>query len=254
MSVLRPPAAAAAAEWGSLVRANNERAQRVREDCEPDDHYAPVAAEFRADPRREDDPLLTALRALARPDDVWLDVGAGTGCIALALASSVRELIAIEHSAGMRAEFEDVRVTYEIANAWLLDQRWPPPADLEPPHADVVSIMHVGYDIAEFGAFLDTMQRAARRRCVAVMFDRSPGSMFAELWPQIHGEPHAALPGLRECVVLLLARGLAPEIHFLPARSWSFDSFEVARTAAQRRLWLTSTSDQAPTLDSLLHD
>lgn len=244
-------AAVLADTWGEAVRANREQAERLRE--APDqagDHYAPIAAAFRADPRRSGDPTLTALRGIAQPTDIWLDVGAGAGRFALALAGSVREVIGIEPSTAMRAEFEQIRTEHGIENARILNQRWP---TNDPLRGDVALISHVGYDIEPISAFLDTLERSARRECIAVMFDQAPGNLFHELWPRVHGEPQELLPGLRELLVLLKARGAAPtNLHRSEPRRWSFDSLEDAEAAARRRLWLQADSPKLPALREVL--
>ena len=84
-NVLRPSAAAALGDWAERVRANREQVERFRE-AAPADFYAPVAGMFRADPRRRDEPALEALRGLLKPTDTVLDIGAGGGRYALALA------------------------------------------------------------------------------------------------------------------------------------------------------------------------
>lgn len=242
-------AAALAAAWGEAVRGNREQAERLREQPSGDDHYAPIASVFRADPNRTDDPTLNALRELARPDDVWVDVGAGAGRFALALARSVREVIAIEPSAAMRAEFEALRAEHGIENARALDQRWPM---ADPPRGDAALISHVGYDIEAIGAFLDTLERSAARECVAVLFAQAPGVLFHELWPAVHGEAQVALPGLDELVALLEARGASLDVRRSEARAWSFGSREEAQAAARRRLWIESDSPKLPALEAAL--
>src|SRR5436305_2593495 len=97
---LRPTAEEALRAWGARVRANREQVEHFRE-ASPADFYAPIASMFRADPRRQDEPALQALRQLARPDDTVLDIGAGGGRYALPLALATREVVAIEPSEGM---------------------------------------------------------------------------------------------------------------------------------------------------------
>ena len=74
------------AAWAERVRANRDQVERIRE--VPDrDFYAPVSSLFVADPRRtgRGGPRRAAPR-LARPDERWLDIGAGAGRYALPLA------------------------------------------------------------------------------------------------------------------------------------------------------------------------
>lgn len=242
-------AAALARAWADAVRGNRAQAERLREQPDRGDHYAPIASVFRADPDRSGDDTLDALREIARPDDIWIDIGAGAGRFALPLARSVREVIGVEPSPAMRAEFEAARAEHDIPNARALDQRWPTDA---PPQGDVALISHVGYDIEPIAAFLDTMERAARRECVAILFESAPGVLFHELWPAVHGEPQIALPGLNDLIALLEARGAAPSVRRSSQRSWSFASRGDAEAAARRRLWIEPDSPKLPALQAAL--
>src|SRR5436309_1347422 len=98
---LRPSLEAALAEWGRRVQANRDQVERFREVGDGADFYAPIAAMFRADPSRQDEGALNALRQLVRPEETWLDIGAGGGRYALPIALLAREVIALEPSEGM---------------------------------------------------------------------------------------------------------------------------------------------------------
>src|SRR6266699_2253966 len=86
MDPLRPDLSAALTAWGDRVRANAAQVERYREQVRRADHYAPLVQNFQLDPRRQGDPTVDALLALARPDETWLDVGSGAGRYALPLA------------------------------------------------------------------------------------------------------------------------------------------------------------------------
>ena len=99
-----------------------------------------------------------------------------------------------------------------ISNIRIIEGRWPFP---DPPEADVSLISQVGYDIEDIGTFLDAMESASRRLCVALFFDSAPASPAARFWPAIHGEERAPLPALREFLVLQIARGRLCETRLL---------------------------------------
>ena len=244
-------AEALAASWAARVAANREQAERLREESDGGDHYRPLAAAFRADPRRSDDPALEALLSLSRPDDVWIDVGAGAGRFTLPLALHVKHALAIEPSPAMRSELAQLQTEYGIFNVDVRDQRWPSDDPALTDIADVALISHVGYDIEPIAAFLDTLDRAARRECVALTFDRAPGSLFWQAWPMVHGEEHVQLPGGAELVALLRARGAEVAVSAIAGTTrvrWSFDSFDEAMEWARRRLWLSEASEKLPRL------
>jgi SAM-dependent methyltransferase len=202
--VLRPTAADALRAWRDRVRANREQAERLREGDPPRDFYAAVASDFRANPRRTDEPALDLLRSLVKPDETWLDIGAGGGRYALPLALVAREVIAVEPSEGMRSVLREGMAEHGISNIHIVPARWPMEAA---PSADVALMAHIGYDIEEIGPFLDVMERSARRLCVAVLVTPSPPHPAEPFWPSIHGEARVPLPALTEFLVLLLARG-----------------------------------------------
>ena len=237
------------AGWAARVRANREQAERVREAPDGGDFYAPVRALFVADPRRLDDPILDALGEIARPDEMWLDIGAGAGRFALPLALRVREVIALDPSLGMLDALRDGAERHGIRNVRLIHARWPmDPGVGAAPRADVALIAHLGYDVEAIGAFLDAMEAAADRLCVAVMADRVPSALAGPFWPVVHGEQRAELPALGEFLAIVRARGGYPSValeHRQPRVFASRDTilawlrnqlFVVAGSAADGRL------------------
>ena len=232
---LSPTAAAAEAAWAARVRANREQVDRRREESDGTDFYAPIASAFRADPRRSGDATLDALRSLVRPDEVVLDIGAGGGRFALSLALGCREVIALDPSAGMLDVLRASAAEHGVANVRVLEARWPV---ADPPAADLALIAQVGYDVEPIGAFLDGMEAAARRLCVAVLLDRPPPSAVDALWPEVHGEERASLPALPEFLVLLLARGRLPEVRLVERAALGAATREELVNRARRLLWL----------------
>ena len=151
----------------------------------------------------------------------------------------------------MRSELAQLQTEHGIFNLDVRDERWPSDDPTIEDIGDVALIAHVGYDIEPIGAFLDTLDRAARRECVALTFDRAPGSLFWQAWPLVHGEEHVQLPGGADLVALLRARGATVDVSPIAGTRrvrWSFDSFDEAMEWARRRLWLSEQSSKLPLL------
>ena len=154
------------------------------------DFYAPVRSLFRADPTRTDDPVL---RRPPRPGPARARHGWTSG----------------REPAGSRCR-SPAPSTRRAARSlpWTRRPRCSPPArdrrrachpatcarsrhagrrmilaTAPPASADVVLIAHVGYDIEAIGPFLDALEAAARRCCVAVLMDRVPASAADPFWP-----------------------------------------------------------------------
>ena len=249
---LRPDPDALLASWARRVRANAEQVDRFAEQ-RSQDHYAPVANRFRVDPRRTDDPSLDALLQLARPDESWLDIGAGGGRYALPLALHVREVIAVDPSQGMLGVLREGMAEHGIENVRVVEGRWPAAADPSL-QADVAFIAHVGYDVEQIGPFLDAMDRSARRLCVAMLFWRRPTWAIDRLWPAVHGVERALLPAMREMVTLLMARGRPVGIQLVEVPPNAFESPEQVVGLARHQTWVRPGSEADRRLDAAIRE
>ena len=252
---LRPALADTLAAWAARVRADRAQVERCREVEDPSDFYAPVADRFRFEPRRDGDAVLDALLALARPDDRWLDIGAGGGRYALPLALAVREVVALDPSRAMLAVLDAAARGHGIHNVRSLEARWPL-APGEPAAggliADVALMAHVGYDIEAIGPFLDAAEACARRRCVAVVGEGAMTTVATLFWEPVHGEARIALPALPELLVLLVARGRLPELALAPRAASVFETLDDLLAMARRQLWVRPGSDKDARLASLV--
>jgi SAM-dependent methyltransferase len=230
------------AEWAARVRDNREQVDRIRRSPERPDFYAPVSAHFVDEPRRAGDAILEALLELARPGETWLDIGAGAGRYALPLALRVREVLAVDPSPAMLDGLRAAVAEHGIHNVRVFEGRWP---DAAPPglDADVALIAQVGYDVERIGPFLDAMEAAARRLCVAIMMDRSPAAAADGFWPTVHGMRRVPLPALPELVALLQARGTEPTVRELPRLERRFEVAEETLAYLRRQLWAEEGSD-----------
>ncbi|MFQ5380989.1 MAG: class I SAM-dependent methyltransferase [Dehalococcoidia bacterium] len=234
--------------WGTMVRANREQAERLRESPPGDDFYAPVASAFKADPHRTDEEALDALRSLVEPGDTWLDIGAGGGRYALPLALAASQVIAVEPSEGMRTILRESMAEHGIGNVSIVEKRWPAAGA---PRADAVLLAHVGYDVEEIGPFLEAMEQAAGRICVAFLMGEAPASVAKGYWPRIHGEERALLPALPEFIALQLARGRLVDVRTVGARGRGFyPDVETAQRFLRQQLFI----EPGGTKDERLHE
>ena len=181
---LRPDPTDALAAWADRVRRNREQVERRRLVLpERDDYYAPIAAWFRADPRREGDATLDALRQPRR--------SRRHPARHRRRGRALRPPPRPPHPRGHRHRAlrgHALGPHRGHGRAWGRQRprrrykRWP--AD-EPFSADVALISHVGYDIEDFGPFLDAMEEAAGRLCIAVLLSRPPPSRADPFWEAV---------------------------------------------------------------------
>ena len=236
--------------WHAQVEAEYEQVERLREWHEQD-YYAPIAHHFADDPRRTDDDLLNELLAMSNSDATWLDIGAGGGRYALPLALNNQKVIAVDPSEGMLNVLRGSMAEHGIDNIEIQHGRWlEVAANVE---ADFSLLAHVGYDIREINAFVDALERATRERCCVMLMDRAPSGGFTRLWEQVHGEYRYQLPGAREFLHLLLARGAMPEVRLTQRQMRPLGADDI-RENARRRLWLSEGSEKDQHLQRLLAD
>lgn len=240
-----------------MVRANREQVERLREvdPARDGDFYGPVAQLFRADPRREGDETLETLSRIARAGERWLDIGAGGGRFALPLALRVGEVTALDPSVGMLDQLRGGMKEHGIANVRVVQERWPPPdSELHRYGCDVALISHVGYDVEDIASFLDAMERAARRLCVAVLLEQPPTTPLDRLWPAVHGVERARLPSLPEFLALLLALGSLFEIELVTRIPQSYATADEALNFARRQFWVEPGGEKDQRLERIVHE
>ena len=235
--------------WAARVRGNREQVDRLREEPDGPDFYAKVSSIFRESPDRSGDPVLDALRAHARPGDTWLDIGAGAGRYALPLARAVRRVIAIDPSRSMLDGLREGMAEHGINNIEVVEARWPEAigegsalAAGQP--VDVSLIAHVGYDIEAIWPFLEAMERATKRECLAVLMERSPASLAEPFWPEVHGERRISLPALPAFVDLLAAHGRRPTVQLLESSRRRWASRDEVEPFVRRQTWVKPGSDK----------
>jgi CTP:molybdopterin cytidylyltransferase MocA/SAM-dependent methyltransferase len=232
------------ADWGERVRANRAQVERLREVPDGADFYAPVTSLFRADPTRTDDPVLDELLALVRSGETWLDVGAGAGRYALPLARALDPsgggVVALDPSRSMLDGLLEIAEDYAVENVRTIEARWPladtrAVTDFE---ADVALIAHVGYDVEEIGPFVEGLEAAADRLCVAVLMEQVPAAAANPFWPPVHGEERVPLPALPDLLELLRARGRRLAIDRIAIEARRFESREALEGFVRRQLWI----------------
>jgi CTP:molybdopterin cytidylyltransferase MocA len=245
--------------WADRVRRNREQVDRLREAPDGADFYASVSSIFREDPDRTRDPVLDALRTHARPDDTWLDIGAGAGRYALPLARSVRKVIALDPSPSMLEGLREGIAAHGIENVDVIEGRWPETADRHEALSrelpvDVALIAHVGYDVESIGPFLDAMEASARRECIAILMERSPASLAEAFWPPIHGEARISLPALPAFVDLLRARGREPRVDIVETSRRRWASRDELEPFVRRQTWVAPGSAKDHRIRELLDE
>ena len=105
--------------------------------------------------------------------------------------------------------------------------------------ADVALIAHVGYDIEAIGPFIDALEAAAGRICVAVLMERVPASAADPFWPPVHGEARVGAAGPAR--LPRAARGARSPAQ---GRPWSassarrFETRDVLEAFIRRQLWI----------------
>ena len=207
----------AAEDYAALLDAVDEQRLRMFGPMPADIWTGQAAAQFRFDPRRKLDGNLVGLASYVRPDDVLVDVGGGAGRVSLPLALRCREVLTVEPSAGMAAEYEGSKQEAGITNARLLPVGWMESDGIE---GDVVLTCDVTYFVRDIVPFIEKMHSTARRRVMIMVWSEPPPNRGADLFRLVYGEPLAPMPGHRELLPVLWDIGIIPDVHVLPDPTW----------------------------------
>lgn len=219
----------AAAERYAAVYDAALAAERFQDHHQPGDHWADEAELFRLEPNRPLDDNLSVLAGYLRDIDRLVDVGGGAGRVSLALAGRVDEVVLVEPSAAMRAQFVASRDAAGITNARVTADWWLESAET----GDAVHLADVTYFVREIVPFIAKLHNAASRRVLITVWHPTPGDFDAELVRIIHGERPTRWPGLPELAAVLWEMGLLPDIRPLPELPWWIPEVSGGLTDAQ---------------------
>ena len=173
------------------------------------------------------DPFFNKLLSVITPQISVLDVGAGSGRFALALAPLVKQVIAVEPNAAMLEYLRQDAHTLNLSNISYSQGSWQDtPDDLQ---ADIVICSHVLYPILDIVPFLAKLQRAAQQRCYIYMRATPIDALTAHLWKHFHGDERCYPPGYIHALDVLFEMGINAnaEIVALPG-SLRYPSLDVA--------------------------
>jgi SAM-dependent methyltransferase len=253
---LRPTEADLASAWREVVRANAEQEARLRETDPFDDYWAPG---------RRDHPIYNVeisdvsqptdfASSLAHPDDVWLDIGAGSGRETIYLSQFVRKILAVDPSPGMTALLKEHVDTHSGNRVEVLEaDAWPPSRQV--PIVDVSYTQSVTYFTEDITGFLDAMESHARRLCIIGANHRGTGWRPVEsLFEAIHGEPFVSLTGAPELIAVLLARGRSLQMTSFPTPIRGPEDLDSAHARVRDDYYLRPGSDKDRLLKKLLED
>jgi SAM-dependent methyltransferase len=199
----------AAETYRNMVLATDEQRLRRQRGDAPANRWDTAAQRFRDDPRRDLDDNLQAIAGFLQPEDVLLDVGGGAGRYALPLALRCREVINVEPSPGMGAEFEASAKEAGIRNAHWLKSDWLGGKDVA---GDVSLIANVTYFVADIVPFIEKLVAASRRRVIIAVSSTPPPNQGADMYRLINGEDQAPVPGHRELLPVLWDMAILPDI------------------------------------------
>jgi SAM-dependent methyltransferase len=153
-------------------------------------------------------PLLARVRGAAGPDAVVLDVGAGSGRFALALAPHVAEVVAVDSSPAMLHRLRREASKAGLANVRTVDGRW---EEVDVPPADVVLASYVLPLVEDAAGFLAKMDMACRERAFVCLNALPTDTFFSTFWRHFHGTSRKPGPTYLDALAVLDELGIRAE-------------------------------------------
>lgn len=239
--------------WRESVETEHAQSDGKRGEVPPpQDHWRPFAQNFRADPRRTEDPLVNRLIQEVEPSQSLMDVGAGGGRLALPLATRCRAVVAVEPSSSMCQVLREQALESGLENVILVEARW---EEAQVETVDIVLCVHVLYVVAGIESFVRKMEAHAREKVLVVLFQTPPQSQIYPLWQIVHREDRIPLPSLPQFRDVLSQLGINANVEMLeqlPQKG--FDDREQALEQLTGRLYLAPGSSQLARLEEILPD
>ncbi|MDA0797378.1 MAG: class I SAM-dependent methyltransferase [Chloroflexi bacterium] len=244
----------AVGRWRSMVEADREQTARVasQQAGGPGQRWSGGRAEtFRADPHRVGDPNVDLIASFQRPDQTWLDVGAGAGRLTLPLALNCKHVYAVEAAPPMAAILTEQAAAAEISNVTLIEGRW---QDVDAPMADIALCFNVMNFVPDIDLFITKLNQHAHDRVLVVLMKDGPMANVAPFWRLVHGTEPAQPPALAELLAVLWELGFYPDVQMLPPRYRVSKDRETVRMLMADRLGVVPGSPEEGRLELALDE
>jgi len=192
-------------------------AQRTRlhgGEIQDDSWGGTTARRFRFDPLRQLGANIEAIASYVQPEDTVVDVGGGAGRVSLPLALRCQEVITVDPSPGMKAEFEAAAMEAGITNARFIHSDWLEMSQLT---GDLAITSNVTYFVRDIVTFVRKMNETAQRRVVMTIWSVPPPNQSSAIFQLVYGEQQEQSPGHRELLPVLWEMGILPEVQVLSA-------------------------------------
>lgn len=197
------------------------------------------------------DPLYLKVREQVTPVRSVLDVGAGTGRFALALAPHACHVTALEPNISMLSYLRQEAASRQLTNLTTLQCRWEDaPTDLR---ADIVMCSHVLYPILDIVPFVQKLRAAAAQTCYIYMRAASYDALTAPLWQHFHGDERQQPPGYIHALDVLYELGIYTQVETIkmPFR-WTYPTLQDAEDELMEQLILAENEQNRRELRELL--
>ena len=196
------------------------------------------------------DPFLARVRRVTGSRNTVLDVGAGPGRFALALAPRVAQVVAVDASPVMGSLLRSAARRQGSTNVITVTGRWEE-VDVDP--ADVVICSYVLPLIDDSARFLAKLDRHCRRHAF-VYLSAFSGDAFADpFWRHFHGKPRQPGPTYLDALAVLAELGIkaSVEVVEVPVRT-RHKSVAAAARSYRESLMLPDTAEMRRELRGLL--
>ncbi len=159
------------------------------------------------------DPLFQRVQHEVTDEATMLDVGAGTGRFALALAPLARRLIAVEPNETMLGFLQRDATERGVTNIEYVNVAWEAaPTDLK---ADIVLCSHVLYPIWDIETFVAKLYAATLQTCYIYMRATHLDTLTAHLWKHFHDDERCLSPSYIHALDVLYDMGLYADVEIV---------------------------------------
>jgi len=229
--------------WSRVVNTTRHR--------EETEKVSTTRKHFRRDSAFRHDPLLDFVLEHLRPDQTFLDIGAGTGRWTLPAAQHVKSVTALEPSDSMLEMLYENIEKAGIQNITVIQGRWETTGVGQ---HDIVACAHGIYETSDLAAFVRKMEQTAAERCYLVLRLPPWDGIITRLSLEINGHPYDS-PNAVLAYNALYSLGIYPNVLVEDGmHHWRDDTVEQAFDRAKRHLNLDSSGEHDALIRTTLEE